>query len=107
VVAAVLITAASVLDGSDGEIARLAHRSSRFGSFFDAVLDRAADGLLFTGAAIYLATSGDLAGPLGSAQVPVVIAVASLAYLLKVKLKFKEPLLVFASGAVGLLLHAG
>jgi chromate transporter len=35
------------------------------------------------------------------------IAVASLAYLLKVKLKFKEPLLVFASGAVGLLLHAG
>ena len=79
VLAAVLITAASVLDGSDGEIARLAHRSSRFGSFFDAVLDRAADGLLFTGAAIYLATSGDLAGQLGSAQVPVVIAVAGLA----------------------------
>ena len=79
VVAAVLVTAASVLDGSDGEIARLAHRSSRFGSFFDAVLDRAADGLLFTGAAIYLATSGDLAGHLGSVQVPVVIAVAGLA----------------------------
>ena len=79
VVAAVLITAASVLDGSDGEIARLAHRSSRFGSFFDGVLDRTADGLLFTGAAIYLATSGDLAGRLGSVQVPVVIAVAGLA----------------------------
>jgi choline kinase/phosphoglycolate phosphatase-like HAD superfamily hydrolase/phosphatidylglycerophosphate synthase len=79
VVAAVLITAASVLDGSDGEIARMAHRSSRFGSFFDAVLDRAVDGLLFTGAAIYLATSGDLAGYLGSVQVPVVIAVAGLA----------------------------
>ncbi len=79
VVAAVLVTAASVLDGSDGEIARLAHRSSRFGSYFDAVLDRASDGLLFTGAAIYLATSGDLAGHLGSVQVPVVIAVAGLA----------------------------
>jgi choline kinase/phosphoglycolate phosphatase-like HAD superfamily hydrolase/phosphatidylglycerophosphate synthase len=79
VVAAVLIAAASVLDGSDGEIARLGHRSSRFGSFFDAVLDRAADGLLFTGAAIYLATSGDLAGLLGSVQVPVVTAVAGLA----------------------------
>ncbi len=78
-IAAVLILAASVLDGSDGEIARLAHRSSRFGSFFDAVLDRAADGLLFTGAAIYLATTGDLAGPLGSAQVPIVSAVAGLA----------------------------
>jgi choline kinase/phosphoglycolate phosphatase-like HAD superfamily hydrolase/phosphatidylglycerophosphate synthase len=79
VLAAVLVTAASVLDGSDGEIARLTHRSSRFGSFFDAVLDRAADGLLFTGAAIYLATSGELAGNLGSLQVPVVIAVAGLA----------------------------
>jgi choline kinase/phosphoglycolate phosphatase-like HAD superfamily hydrolase/phosphatidylglycerophosphate synthase len=78
-IAAVLILAASVLDGSDGEIARLAHRSSRFGSFFDAVLDRAADGLLFTGAAIYLATTGDLAGHLGSAQVPIVSAVAGLA----------------------------
>ena len=79
VVAAVLVMAASVLDGSDGEIARLAHRSSRFGSFLDAVLDRAADGLLFTGAAIYLATSGDLTGPLGPVQVPVVIAIAGLA----------------------------
>jgi choline kinase/phosphoglycolate phosphatase-like HAD superfamily hydrolase/phosphatidylglycerophosphate synthase len=78
VLAAALVAAASVLDGSDGEIARLTHRSSRFGSFFDAVLDRAADGLLFTGAAIYLATSGDLAG-FGSLQVPVVIAVAGLA----------------------------
>jgi choline kinase/phosphoglycolate phosphatase-like HAD superfamily hydrolase/phosphatidylglycerophosphate synthase len=81
VVAAVLVTAVSVLDGSDGEIARLAHRSSRFGSFFDAVLDRAADGLLFTGAAIYLATSGDLASLLGSVQVPVVIAIAGLALI--------------------------
>jgi choline kinase/phosphoglycolate phosphatase-like HAD superfamily hydrolase/phosphatidylglycerophosphate synthase len=79
VVAAVLVIAASVLDGSDGEIARLAHRSSRFGSFLDAVLDRAADGLLFTGAAIYLATSGDLAGLLGPVQVPVVIAIVGLA----------------------------
>ncbi len=79
VLAAVLVTVGSVLDGSDGEIARLAHRSSRFGSFFDAVLDRAADGVLFTGAAIYLATSGDLAGQLGSMQVPVVLAVAGLA----------------------------
>ena len=79
VVAAVLITAASLLDGSDGEIARLTHRSSRFGSFLDAVLDRAADGLLFTGAAVYLATTVDLAGQLGSTQVPVVTAVAGLA----------------------------
>ena len=79
VVAAVLVMAASVLDGADGEIARLAHRSSRFGSFLDAVLDRAADGLLFTGAAIYLATSGDLTGLLGPVHVPVVIAIAGLA----------------------------
>ena len=77
-VAAVFVTAASVLDGSDGEIARLAPPLVlRF--VLRSVLDRAADGLLFTGAAIYLATSGDLAGHLGSAQVPVVIAIAGLA----------------------------
>jgi choline kinase/phosphoglycolate phosphatase-like HAD superfamily hydrolase/phosphatidylglycerophosphate synthase len=77
--AAVLVTLASVLDGSDGEIARLTHRSSRFGGFFDAVLDRAADGLVFTGAAIYLATSGDLGDLFGSAVAVIAIAVSGVA----------------------------
>ena len=76
--AAVLVTLATVLDGSDGEVARLAHRSSRFGGFFDAALDRAADGLLFIGAAIYLATSDDLA-LFGSARVTMAVAVSGVA----------------------------
>jgi len=41
--AAALIQAASVLDGVDGEIARLFQRASRFGGIFDAMLDRYAD----------------------------------------------------------------
>jgi CDP-L-myo-inositol myo-inositolphosphotransferase len=77
--AAVLVTLASVLDGSDGEVARLTHRSSRFGGYFDAVLDRVADGLLFAGAAIYLATSNDLANLFGTAQVSVAVAVSGVA----------------------------
>ena len=37
---------ASILDGSDGEVARLKRLDSRFGSFFDAVLDRYADSIV-------------------------------------------------------------
>jgi phosphoglycolate phosphatase-like HAD superfamily hydrolase/phosphatidylglycerophosphate synthase len=68
-----------VLDGSDGEVARLTYRSSPYGAFLDAVLDRAADGILFTGAAIYLATDADLGDLLGSAQVPLAVAVCGAA----------------------------
>lgn len=68
-----------MLDGSDGEIARLTHRSSRFGGFFDAVLDRVGDGLVFAGAAIYLATSGDLGDLFGSAVAVITIAVSGVA----------------------------
>ena len=40
IAAALLVALASVLDGSDGEVARLAYRSSPYGAFLDAVLDR-------------------------------------------------------------------
>jgi choline kinase/phosphoglycolate phosphatase-like HAD superfamily hydrolase/phosphatidylglycerophosphate synthase len=79
VAAALLIALASVLDGSDGEVARLTYRSSPYGAFFDAVLDRAADGILFTGAAIYLATDTHLGGQVGGAQVPLVLSVSGAA----------------------------
>ena len=78
-VAAVLITLASVLDGSDGEVARLQHRTSPYGGFLDAVLDRVADGVVFTGVAIYLATRSDLIGLSGSTQAAVAIGVSGLA----------------------------
>ena len=40
---------ASAVDGCDGEIARLKHSQSEFGGWFDAVLDRYADGVLLFG----------------------------------------------------------
>jgi CDP-L-myo-inositol myo-inositolphosphotransferase len=40
---------ASIIDGCDGEIARLKHSQSEFGGWFDAVLDRYADGVLLFG----------------------------------------------------------
>ena len=40
---------ASVIDGCDGEVARLKHATSKYGAWFDAVLDRAADAVITTG----------------------------------------------------------
>ncbi len=40
---------ASIVDGCDGEIARLKHSQSEFGGWFDAVLDRYADAFLLFG----------------------------------------------------------
>ncbi|MDQ3945676.1 MAG: NTP transferase domain-containing protein [Actinomycetota bacterium] len=50
---------ASILDGSDGEVARLKMASSPFGSFFDAVLDRYADALVLFGAGSYAWVAGE------------------------------------------------
>jgi CDP-L-myo-inositol myo-inositolphosphotransferase len=46
---AVLAQFASVIDGCDGEVARLKLRESSFGGWFDAVLDRYADAILLFG----------------------------------------------------------
>jgi len=40
---------ASIIDGCDGEVARLKYQSSDFGGWFDAVLDRYADAFLLFG----------------------------------------------------------
>jgi CDP-L-myo-inositol myo-inositolphosphotransferase len=45
----VLAQLASIVDGCDGEIARLKHAQSEFGGWFDAVLDRYADAVLLFG----------------------------------------------------------
>jgi phosphatidylglycerophosphate synthase len=49
--AALAIHASSVIDGVDGDLARLTGRGSRFGAVFDAVLDRYADAAIFGGMA--------------------------------------------------------
>ncbi len=50
---------ASVIDGCDGEVARLKFQQSDFGGWFDAVLDRYADALLVSALTWRLLTVGD------------------------------------------------
>lgn len=45
----ILAQVASIIDGCDGEVARLKHMKSDFGGWFDAVLDRYADAFLIIG----------------------------------------------------------
>src|SRR5581483_11221666 len=49
--AGIAIHLSSVVDGVDGDLARLTRRSSRFGAVLDAVLDRYADAAIFGGMA--------------------------------------------------------
>jgi phosphatidylglycerophosphate synthase len=49
-----IAAAAQVLDGVDGQLARLTGRSSAAGAFWDSVLDRYADAALLGGMTIYL-----------------------------------------------------
>ncbi len=48
-IAGVLAQISSIVDGCDGEIARLKGLSSKFGGFFDAILDRYADCFILMG----------------------------------------------------------
>ena len=58
IVAAILAQASSIIDGVDGDLARLKRMSSPFGGFMDSVLDRYADALIILGLTIWSA-SGD------------------------------------------------
>ena len=62
---------ASIIDGCDGEISRLKHSQSKFGGWFDAVLDRYADGVLLFGLMWheYAATGTSLSLLLGFAAI--------------------------------------
>ncbi|NMG83280.1 MAG: HAD hydrolase-like protein [Methanosarcinales archaeon] len=53
VIGALFIQISSILDGCDGEIARLKHMQSSLGDFVDAVLDRYADGFILLGIFYY------------------------------------------------------
>jgi len=50
---AILAQISSIIDGCDGEIARLKLQSTKFGAWFDAILDRYSDGFLLFGLTIY------------------------------------------------------
>jgi len=49
VVGAILIQLSSIVDGCDGEIARLKFQATKFGGWFDSVLDRYADAFILFG----------------------------------------------------------
>lgn len=49
----IAIQAVSVIDGVDGELARLKNMASRFGAVFDAVTDRYADAAMLAGMTVY------------------------------------------------------
>lgn len=53
----------SVVDGVDGELARLKNMATRFGAVFDAVTDRYADALLIGGMTVYAVRFEDLPRP--------------------------------------------
>gem|GEM_PF-228210 len=52
-----LAAAAQILDGMDGQLARLRGSESRGGAFWDSVLDRYADGAMVAGLTVYLVGS--------------------------------------------------
>lgn len=54
VTGAILAQVASIIDGCDGEIARLKFQATEFGGWFDAVLDRYADAFLLLGLTYYI-----------------------------------------------------
>lgn len=54
VIGAILAHVSSVIDGCDGEIARLKFQATEFGGWFDAVLDRYADAFLLFGLTFYV-----------------------------------------------------
>ena len=54
VVGGILAQASSIIDGCDGEIARLKFQVTEFGGWFDAVLDRYADAFLLFGLTYYV-----------------------------------------------------
>jgi phosphatidylglycerophosphate synthase len=58
-----LIQTSSVVDGVDGDLARLQNRASRFGAVFDAFLDRYADGAIVAGMAWWAWAQQDWPAP--------------------------------------------
>lgn len=54
IVGGILAQVSSVIDGCDGEVARLKFQASEFGGWFDAVLDRYADAFLLFGLTYYV-----------------------------------------------------
>ena len=79
VIGGLLIQLASILDGSDGEIARLRKTQSPFGNFFDGVLDRYSDGFILFGMFYYSMTATGITDLFGRYSTPLVVGASMLA----------------------------
>ena len=75
----ILIQLASILDGSDGEIARLKKMQSPFGNFFDAVLDRYTDFFILFGMFYYCLMSFEISQLMSSFSGPAIVLISTLA----------------------------
>lgn len=73
IAAGLLIQASSIVDGVDGDLARLQGRTSPFGAVFDATLDRYADAAIVGGMTWWAWSHPDLSGPQ-----PIVVGLAAL-----------------------------
>ena len=81
VIGGIMIQLASILDGSDGEVARLKKLQSPYGNFFDAVVDRYADGFMLFGMFYYMLTASAIRNLLGPPTNALVMSVSMLAIL--------------------------
>ncbi len=81
VVGGIVIQLASILDGSDGEVARLKKLQSPFGNFFDAVVDRYSDGFMLFGMFYYMMTTSAIDSLLGPPATALVVGASMLAVL--------------------------
>ncbi len=79
IIGGILVQLASILDGCDGEIARLKKMESSFGKFFDAVLDRYTDCFIIFGMFCYSLTSSESLRLLGGPGVPLIFLISGLA----------------------------
>ena len=55
-----LLLASGIIDTLDGSVARLGHRTTKWGAFYDSTLDRMGDGALFIGLASWMIYARDI-----------------------------------------------
>ncbi len=73
-----LLLLSGILDTLDGDVARAAGKTTRFGAFYDSTLDRVGDGATFIGIATFLLTTPGVRVPVPGAVLCMVAVLASL-----------------------------
>lgn len=73
-----LLLLSGIIDTLDGDVARAAGRTTRFGAFYDSTLDRVGDGATFIGIATFFLTTPDVRFPVVGAVLCMVAVLSSL-----------------------------